>query len=136
MLRRPVVSWRSRAKISGRWQLVRYGSQIVATSRHSPGNWIGLTDEQLLDRRPCDLGLRLKNSRPEPAVEQLYCELASRSIRFRPHVWLSDEWFTPDGIPGIAVPFYLAHPRLANSSSGRCSKSKAVRLTGACDSAS
>ena len=30
----------------------------------------------------------------------------------RPHVWLSEEWFSPDGVPGIAVPFYLAHPRL------------------------
>jgi hypothetical protein len=26
---------------------------------------------------------------------------------------LSDEWFTPDGAAAIAVPFYLAHPRLA-----------------------
>lgn len=84
----------------------------MAISRHSPGNWVGLADEQLLDLRPCDLGLSLKNSDVEPAVEQLYGELASRSIRFRPHVWLSDEWFTPDAIPGIAVPFYLAHPRL------------------------
>ena len=23
-----------------------------------------------------------------------------------------EEWFSPDGVPGIAVPFYLAHPRL------------------------
>ena len=27
-------------------------------------------------------------------------------------MWLSSEWFSPDGIPGIAIPFYLAHPRL------------------------
>jgi len=27
-------------------------------------------------------------------------------------VWLADEWFSPDGVPGIAIPFYLAHPRL------------------------
>jgi hypothetical protein len=27
-------------------------------------------------------------------------------------VGLSDEWFCPDGVPGIAIPFYLAHPRL------------------------
>ena len=27
-------------------------------------------------------------------------------------MWLSEEWFSPDGVPGIAVPFYLAHPRL------------------------
>ena len=41
-----------------------------------------------------------------------YRELDKRQIGFRPHVWLSEEWFSPDGVPGIAVPFYLAHPRL------------------------
>jgi hypothetical protein len=25
---------------------------------------------------------------------------------------LSSEWFSPDGVPGVAIPFYLAHPRL------------------------
>ena len=33
-------------------------------------------------------------------------------MTFRPHAWLSSEWFSPDGVPGIAIPFYLAHPRL------------------------
>ncbi len=42
----------------------------------------------------------------------MYGELERRGIHFRPHMWLSEEWFSPDGIPGIAVPFYLAHPRL------------------------
>jgi hypothetical protein len=45
-------------------------------------------------------------------IEQLYAELESRQLKFRPHFWISNEWFTPDGVPGIAVPFYLAHPRL------------------------
>jgi len=45
-------------------------------------------------------------------IEQLYRELEAKRLRFRPHFWLSNEWFTPDGIPGIAIPFYLAHPRL------------------------
>jgi hypothetical protein len=45
-------------------------------------------------------------------VRRLYRELDKRQIGFRPHVWLSEEWFSPDGVPGIAVPFYLAHPRL------------------------
>jgi hypothetical protein len=39
-------------------------------------------------------------------------ELLARGLRFRPHFWLSSEWFSPDGVPGIALPFYLAHPRL------------------------
>jgi hypothetical protein len=45
-------------------------------------------------------------------VDRLYTELEDRGVTVRPHVWLSEEWFSPDGVPGIAVPFYLAHPRL------------------------
>ena len=39
-------------------------------------------------------------------------ELAQRDLRFNPHFWLSDEWFSPAGVPGVALPFYLAHPKL------------------------
>jgi hypothetical protein len=60
----------------------------------------------------CDLRLDLARSPLQRHVQQLYEELDERGIRFRPHVWLSDDWFSPDGVPGIAVPFYLAHPRL------------------------
>jgi hypothetical protein len=59
-----------------------------------------------------DLGLRLDRTILRRRVAKLYDELANRGLRFRPHVWLSTEWFSPDGVPGIAVPFYLAHPRL------------------------
>jgi len=74
--------------------------------------WASWTDEQLLDLRLCDLGVTLHATWIEPRVHQLYDELRRRGIRFEPHVWLSNEWFSPDGVPGIAVPFYLAHPRL------------------------
>lgn len=46
-------------------------------------------------------------------IDRLYEELAARGLRFEPPVWYSNEWFSPDGTPGIAVPFFLAHPRLA-----------------------
>jgi hypothetical protein len=75
-------------------------------------SWAKLSDERLLDLRPCDLGLRLEGSPLEPCVKQLHRELDAHGIGFRPHVWLSDEWFSPDGVPGIAAPFYLAHSRL------------------------
>jgi hypothetical protein len=74
--------------------------------------WTGLDDEALLDKRFCDLRLGLVNSRLEHSVRRLYGELHHKGIRFRPHFWLSEEWFSPDGVPGIAIPFYLAHPRL------------------------
>jgi hypothetical protein len=72
-----------------------------------------LTDDELLDLQFRQLDLRIEGSDLEPRIAQLHDELAARGLAFRPHYWLSDEWFTPDGIPGIAIPFYLAHPRLA-----------------------
>jgi hypothetical protein len=45
-------------------------------------------------------------------VAQLRAELKARGLRFPLHFYLSDEWFTPDGATAIALPFYLAHPRL------------------------
>lgn len=72
-----------------------------------------LDNGQLLDLRFRDLPLRLDESPVSERVEQLYAELQYRGIRFRPHCWLGEEWFSPDGVPGIGIPFYLSHPRLA-----------------------
>jgi hypothetical protein len=74
--------------------------------------WYLMSDEELLDVRLRDLPIRISGTPLEGRVERLHNELEARGIRFRPHVWLSEEWFTPDGVPGIAIPFYLAHPRL------------------------
>jgi Putative zinc-binding metallo-peptidase len=62
--------------------------------------------------RFCDLKLRIERTPLARNVRRLYRELDKRQIKFHPHVWLSEEWFSPDGVPGIAIPFYLAHPRL------------------------
>jgi hypothetical protein len=45
-------------------------------------------------------------------IEKLYAELDSRRIAFKPPCYLADEWLSPDPIPMIGIPFYLAHPRL------------------------
>jgi hypothetical protein len=78
-----------------------------------PSEWSSWDDAALLNLRLCDLELQIEGSDLEPSLRQLDSELAARGLEFRPHYWLSDEWFTPDGVPGIAIPFYLAHPRLA-----------------------
>lgn len=77
-----------------------------------PSDWQNLPDEQLLDVRFCELGLSIEGSNLKPRIAQLHSELAARGLQFRPHYWLSTEWFCPDGVPGVAIPFYLAHPRL------------------------
>lgn len=72
-----------------------------------------LADEELLELRFSELGLAIPGTPLADDIAELYDSLARRGIGFRPHAWLSTEWFSPDGIPGIAVPFFAAHPRLA-----------------------
>ncbi|MEO0965505.1 MAG: putative zinc-binding metallopeptidase [Planctomycetota bacterium] len=75
--------------------------------------WTTLSDDALLDLRFCDLSLRLDTPPLAHRLAKLLDQLDRRGLwRFKPHFWLSTEWFSPDGVPGIAVPFYLAHPRL------------------------
>ena len=75
-------------------------------------NWADLPDEELLDVRFNELGLTIEGSWLEARIAALNEELAARGMHFRPHFWLSAEWFSPDDVPGVAIPFYLAHPRL------------------------
>jgi len=75
-------------------------------------DWEELSESQLLETPLRDLRVRIEGSWIEPCLEELHDELARRDLRFTPHAWLSSEWFVADGIPGIAIPFYLVHPRL------------------------
>jgi hypothetical protein len=74
--------------------------------------WASLRDEELLRLRIRDLGVTIGASDLEPRVAKLYGELEARGLPLRPLCYLGDEWFSPDGVPAIALPFYLAHPRL------------------------
>jgi len=74
--------------------------------------WTRLSDEELLQKRFCDLRLTLRSPVVEQNIREIRRNLQRRGIRFAPHVWLSEEWFSPDGVPGIAIAFYMAHPRL------------------------
>jgi hypothetical protein len=80
-------------------------------ARQQP-EWASWSDDEILELRFCDLGVRIEGILEE-RINMLYDELEERGLRFRPHFWLAEEWFSPDGVPGVAVPFYLAHRRLA-----------------------
>lgn len=74
--------------------------------------WTALPDDELLKLRICDLRVRIEGSELEPYARQLYSELDARNLALKPEVYLADEWFSPTGAPFIAIPFFLAHPRL------------------------
>jgi hypothetical protein len=74
--------------------------------------WKDLPTPALLDLRLCDLGLTVERTWLARCVDRVLGEMKARGLRLEPKFWLSDEWFSPAGVPGVAIPFYLAHPRL------------------------
>ncbi len=105
-------------------------SAATPTDAAGAGGLAQLTDAELLDRRLCDLNLQITGDL-QRRIDRLHAELADRGLtRFKPHCWLSTEWFSPDGVPGIAIPFYLADPRLM-----RLEKSRMFSVEGATDAA-
>ncbi len=98
--------------------------------RRPPVDWETLPDEQLLQIRVRDLGLRIEGSPLAGQIDRLYAELAGRGITFRPPCYLADEWFCPDRVPVIGVPFFLTHPRLT-----RLEKKMMLEAEGGTDSA-
>ncbi|HUQ50550.1 MAG TPA: putative zinc-binding metallopeptidase [Terriglobales bacterium] len=68
---------------------------------------------ELLSKPIRDLGLKLEGSSVERFVHQLYREMEKKGMRkFRPLIYLSDEWGCPSEEPVIGIPFYLADPKL------------------------
>jgi putative zinc-binding metallo-peptidase len=74
--------------------------------------WESLSDDELLQRRLSGLRVTVEDTWLEDCLQNLHQEMEERGLRLRPHAWISSEWFSPDNTPGIAIPFYLAHPRL------------------------
>jgi hypothetical protein len=75
-------------------------------------DWVNLSDEELLERKISQLGLKLEGTELEPLVRQLYDELSAKGLVFHPPCHVGDEWFVPVGIPAIFIPFFLTHERL------------------------
>ncbi len=98
--------------MSARRQVRRKRYRVRSRNVYGPALLDDLSDDELLDMRICNLGVHIEGTPLEDRIQRLYEELEHRRIRFRPHFWLADEWFTPDGVPGVAIPFYLGHPRL------------------------
>jgi len=77
-----------------------------------PGDWINLSDEEMLEKKISRLGLKIEGTELEPLVHQLADELSQKGLAFHPPCFVGDEWFCPVGIPAIFIPFFLVHERL------------------------
>ncbi len=106
----PHVKPRSRSRKRIKPRAHRRKRKLGLRSSRRP--WVTWPMDKLLDMRIRDLRLRIDRTELAQRIRQLNAELEQRGFIFRPHFWLSDEWYSPDGVPGIAIPFFLAHPRL------------------------
>ncbi|MBP9899898.1 MAG: hypothetical protein KBH45_00455 [Verrucomicrobia bacterium] len=75
-------------------------------------DWACLSDDELLEKKISQLGLKLDVPPIQPLVQQLYAELSQKGLAFHPPCHIGDEWFVPVGIPAIFIPFFLTHDRL------------------------
>ena len=75
-------------------------------------DWFNLSDDELLEKKICQLGLKLDDTELQPLIRQLYDELSQKGLTFHPPCHVGDEWFVPVGIPAIFIPFFLMHDRL------------------------
>ncbi|MDP8267063.1 MAG: putative zinc-binding metallopeptidase [Candidatus Aceula meridiana] len=71
-----------------------------------------MPEDKFLSLRMCDLPLKIQGTWIEECVQELYAELKNKGLKFRPAVYLAEEWLTPEDEPIIGIPFYLAHPAL------------------------
>jgi hypothetical protein len=77
-----------------------------------PGDWVSLSDEELLEKKISQLGLKIEGTELQPLVQKLHDELSQKGLTFLPPCHVGDEWFVPVGIPAIFIPFFLTHDRL------------------------
>jgi len=75
-------------------------------------DWANLSDEELLEKKISQLGLKLEGTELQPLVQRLYEELTQKGLVFHPPCHIGDEWFVPVGTPAIFIPFFLVHERL------------------------
>jgi hypothetical protein len=75
-------------------------------------DWVNLSDDELLEKKISQLGLKLENTELQPHIQKLYEELSQKGLSFHPPCHVGDEWFVPIGIPAIFIPFFLVHERL------------------------
>jgi hypothetical protein len=75
---------------------------------------LDVEQQALLSRKIGELPLRIESTHLEELIMQLYKELESAGISFKPKTYLSDDWGCPDKVPVIGIPFYLADSGLCN----------------------
>jgi len=77
-------------------------------------NWSQISDDDLLSRKLKDLPLSLEESDIYPLIQKVMAELHAVLPHFQPYLFVGDEWFSPEGVAAVSIPFFLLNSRLRN----------------------
>jgi hypothetical protein len=99
----PTTRARIRWDIMGILELEKLGKEMLDAEQ-----------QELLSRKISELPLRIEGTHLEELIFQLYKELETAGVFFKPKTYLSDDWGCPNKVPVIGMPFYLADPRLCS----------------------
>jgi len=69
--------------------------------------------QALLSQKIRELPLQIEGTHLEKLIAQVYKELETAGISFKPETYLSDDWGCPNKVPIMGIPFYLADPILS-----------------------
>ena len=83
---------------------IGFGKRVHISSEPA---WVKFSDRKLLEMKISELGLDFEQTSMVDFRDKLHAELKQLGLVFKPHCWFSDDWFSPDNVPGIAVPFYI-----------------------------
>lgn len=86
----------------------------MTASKISYEKFCELSIEELLKLRFRQLPISLEKSELAPLIQKFYLELEWKGLFLKPQLFLGDEWFSPEGMNAISVPFYLVDPILVN----------------------
>ena len=56
-------------------------------------DWSSLSDDELLEKKISQLGLKLDGTKLQSLIQQLYDELSQKGLTFHPPCHIGDEWF-------------------------------------------
>ena len=60
-----------------------------------------ISESELLNTRICDLEVSLNQTPLMRGINDLYFELNTKLSNLLPQIWLSSDWFSPDGVSGF-----------------------------------
>ena len=71
-------------------KLVTFLPPAILTHMQS-ADWVNLSDEELIEKKICHLGLKLDGTEWQPLIQQLYDELSQKKLVFHPPCHVGDE---------------------------------------------